>query len=206
MAHDLRTPLTAIYGYVDLMEKEEISQEAKRYLAFIQNRITALSQLTEELFRYSVITSTAAPPAFENLSLNTQLEESLAAYYSPLVERGIIPTITMPAEKVIRPLNPETLRRIFSNVLSNALKYSDGDLMIFLFDTGEIHFSNTAKSLDALQVEKLFNRFYTVESARKSTGLGLAIAKTLVEQMGGTITAQYQNQRLTVMIHFPLTG
>jgi hypothetical protein len=82
------------------------------------------------------------------------------------------------------------------------MKYSDGDLDITLSETGEIIFSNMAYGLNEVQVGKLFDRFYTVEAARKSTGLGLAIARTLVEQMNGTIYATYENDRLSIHILF----
>ena len=87
--------------------------------------------------------------------------------------------------------------------MSNAIKYSDGDLKITLSDNGEILFSNRASGLDGVQVGKLFDRFYTVEAARKSTGLGLAISKTLIEQMNGRISAKYENDRLSIYIFFP---
>lgn len=203
MAHDLRTPLTAICGYLDLLEEEEKSEEAKRYLSFIQNRTLALKQLTEELFRYSVVISAKEELTLEQVNLAATLEESIAAYYAALKKKGITPLIQMPEKKVIRRLNPTALTRIFANVINNVLKYSDGDLTITLFETGEIHFSNTAANLDKVQAEKLFNRFYTVENARKSTGLGLSIAKTLVEQMKGSIFASYHNNRLTIVIRFP---
>jgi hypothetical protein len=84
--------------------------------------------------------------------------------------------------------------------LNNALKYSDGDLSVELWDNGLIRFSNHASSLDEVQVGKLFNRFFTVETARNSTGLGLSIAKTLVEQMNGTISAEYSDGELAILI------
>ena len=86
--------------------------------------------------------------------------------------------------------------------MNNALKYSDGDLFITLRDDGEIIFSNTASSLNGVQVGKLFDRFFTVEAARNSNGLGLAISKTLVEQMGGSISAELTNNKLIIYIRF----
>ena len=109
----------------------------------------------------------------------------------------------MPQEKIIRNLDRSALARVFSNLLNNAVKYSDGDLKITLYQTGEIIFSNTASGLTEVQVGKLFDRFYTVETARKSTGLGLAITRTLVEQMKGTIYANYKNSILSICILFP---
>ena len=89
---------------------------------------------------------------------------------------------------------------MFSNLLNNAMKYSDGDLDITLSEEGEIIFTNTASGLNEVQIGKLFDRFYTVEAARKSTGLGLGIARTLIEQMNGTISASYKNNRLSICI------
>ncbi len=202
ISHDLRTPLTAICGYLDLLEQEEKSTTVERYIEVIRNRTEILKQLIEELFRYSVIITTEDDITKEAVEINRVLEESIAAFYVALNERKIIPSIKMPESKVICYLDGSALARVFSNLLNNAIKYSDGDLDIILSETGEIIFSNTASGLNEVQVGKLFDRFYTVEAARKSTGLGLAIAKTLVEQMNGTISAKYENNRLSICILF----
>lgn len=202
MSHDLRTPLTAICGYLDLLEQEEKSTTVERYIEVIRNRTEILKQLTEELFRYSVIITTEDDMIREVVEINRVLEESIAAFYVALNERRIIPNIKMPESKVICYLDGSALARVFSNLLNNAIKYSDGDLDIILSETGEVIFANTASGLNEVQVGKLFDRFYTVEAARKSTGLGLAIAKTLVEQMNGTISAKYENHRLSICILF----
>lgn len=206
ISHDLRTPLTAVFGYLDLLEQEETSEAAARYLAIIRNRAEMLAQLTEELFRYSVIVSDRENAAAEPVAINGVLEESIAAFYTALNEKGIAPKIQIPEAPVIRTLDRSSLARVFSNLLNNAIRYSDGDLEITLSEAGEITFANTASGLNEIQVGKLFDRFYTVEAARKSTGLGLAIAKTLVEQMGGTISARYENERLCIHIFFLDTG
>ncbi len=205
ISHDLRTPLTAICGYLDLLEQEDKSEAVKRYLEIIRNRTEILAQLTEELFRYSVIVSSEGNAVKEPVAIGSILEESIAAFYTALNERGIVPEIQMPQGKVIRTLDRSALARVFSNLLNNAIKYSDGDLDITLSETGEITFTNTASGLNEVQIGKLFDRFYTVEAARKSTGLGLAIARTLIEQMNGTISAKYENSRLSIYIVLPDT-
>lgn len=201
ISHDLRTPLTAICGYLDLLEKEPLSENAARYLSLISNRTEAMKQLTEELFRYSVILSTQELE-METVCLNSVLEETIAAFYAALTARGLRPQIHMSGKRVEKQLNREALARVFGNLLNNALKYSDGDLEITLYDNGEITFANAASGLNEIQVGKLFDRFFTVEAARNSNGLGLAISKTLVEQMGGTIAADYCQGRLTIRIQF----
>lgn len=205
ISHDLRTPLTAICGYMDLLEKEPVSPVVKEYLSIIDNRVQALKQLTEELFRYSVLLSVDSYHERETLSLNNVLEECIAGYYAALKKAGIEPDIHLSGQQVVRLLNKQALMRIFTNVISNALKYSTGDLTIILTEDGTIHFKNLAPDLDALSTAKLFDRFYTVESARPqgSTGLGLSIARTLAEEMDGSMSASYADGMLDIMIAFP---
>lgn len=202
ISHDLRTPLTAICGYLDIMEKTEISEQQARYLGIIKERTELMKQLTEELFRYSVIVSDNEKTETETLLINQVLEDSIMGYYAVLTEKGIHPDVNITDKQISAELNKEYLSRIFSNLLNNAVKYSDGDLDIILSDTGEITFSNTAKGLSAVDAEQLFDRFYTVEAAHHSTGLGLSIARTLVRRMGGTITAEYADSRLKIKIKF----
>ena len=203
ISHDLRTPLTALSGYLELLEQEEKSESVNRYIEIIKDRVDILTQLSEELFKYSVIISTKDNITKEQVIINTVLEESIAAFYTVLTERNIVPEIQVSETKVVRMLDRSALSRVFSNLISNVIKYSDGDLKIVLSENGEIAFSNMASGLDEIQVGRLFDRFYTVEAARKSTGLGLTISKTLVEQMKGTISAICENNRLSIHIFFP---
>ena len=202
VSHDLRTPLTAICGYLALLEREDNSPETRRYISLIANRAEAMKHLTEELFRYSVILTTAEELAPALIDMVSMLEESIAGFYGPLKERGIEPVIDLPGGPVVRRLDRAALSRVFGNILSNALKYSAGDLKIAIFDNGEVSFSNTAPDLDDVWVGRLFDRFFTVETVRGSTGLGLSIAKTLVERMGGTIMAEYHAGVLTIRVRF----
>ena len=203
VSHDLRTPLTALCGYLDLLEQEPQTEAAARYLAVIRERTDAMRALTEELFRYSVLTATADELHTEPVCLNDVLEQSLAAAYGALSARGITPSVQLPEEKVIRPLDAAALRRVFDNILSNAAKYSDGDLAVVLAPDGEVTFSNRASALSRVEAARLFDRFYTVDSARGSTGLGLSIAKLLTEKLHGTISADYENETLRICIAFP---
>ena len=203
VSHDLRTPLTALCGYLDLLEQEPQTEAAARYLAVIRERTDAMRALTEELFRYSVLTATADELHTEPVCLNDVLEQSLAGFYGALSARGITPSVQLPEEKVIRPLDAAALRRVFDNILSNVAKYSDGDLAVVLAPDGKVTFSNRASALSRVEAARLFDRFYTVDSARGSTGLGLSIAKLLTEKLHGTISADYENETLRICIAFP---
>ncbi len=203
ISHDLRTPLTALCGYLDLLEQEPQTEAAARYLTVIRERTDAMRALTEELFRYSVLTATADELHTEPVCLNDVLEQSLAGFYGALSARGITPSVQLPEEKVIRPLDAAALRRVFDNILSNVAKYSDGDLAVVLAPDGKVTFSNRASALSRVEAARLFDRFYTVDSARGSTGLGLSIAKLLTEKLHGTISADYENETLRICIAFP---
>ncbi len=203
VSHDLRTPLTAICGYLELLDREDLSPNARRYLGYISGRTEAMKSLTEELFRYSVVLSTDGELAPEPVDLNAAVEASAAGFYAALTARGISPEISLPEKHVVRTLDRAALGRVLSNLFSNALKYSDGDLSVTLNEEGDIAFSNAAAGLDPVQVGRLFDRFFSLEAARNATGLGLAIARTLAERMGGSIDAAYEGGRLTVTVRFP---
>ncbi|HPY85002.1 MAG TPA: HAMP domain-containing sensor histidine kinase [Ruminococcus flavefaciens] len=200
VSHDIRTPLTAIAGNLYMIGKTDDISEIRAYVNAIEERTETMKQLTEELLRYSIIISDENKPQTEDIFINQLLAESISSFYPVLTEKGITPQINMTDTRIVRNANRSELARVFSNLLNNAVKYSDGDLEITLSDTGEIKFSNTAKELSTVEVEQLFDRFYTVETAHHSTGLGLSIARTLVERMGGTITADYDDGRLTIII------
>ncbi|MCH5207809.1 MAG: HAMP domain-containing histidine kinase [Oscillospiraceae bacterium] len=200
ISHDLRTPLTAVCGYLDVMKRMDIPEKMGEYLDIITDRAELMKQLTEELFVYSVILSADGKSEKEELSVNQVLEDSIMGYYAAMTEKGITPKVRITERKIVRTLNRAELSRVFSNLLNNAIKYSGGDLEITLSDEGAVTFSNTAEGLNPVQVERLFDRFYTVETARNSTGLGLSIAKTLVEQSGGSITAEHVKNRLIITV------
>lgn len=203
ISHDLRTPLTAICGYLDLLMQQPQSKASERYLSVIRERTDAMRGLTEELFRYSVIAGTTEELHFEPVCLNDILEQSLVGFYGALSECEIVPDIELPEQPIERTLDRHALRRIFDNILSNAVKYSDGDLSVRLSPDGTVWFENHAKDLDAMQTAHLFERFYTVNTARSGTGLGLSIAKLLTEKMGGNVIAEYNEGKLRIFVRFP---
>ena len=202
ISHDLRTPLTAICGYLDLLEQETFPQKSENYLNIIRERTDAMRALTEELFQYSVISLREEELKIEKVCVNDILEQSLAGFYGVFTNKNIVPDIKMTKVKVMRFLDKSALRRIFDNILSNAARYTDGDLSVKLFSDGRITFSNHAAKLDRIQAERLFERFYTVESAKNSTGLGLSIAKLLTEKMTGNIKAEYTDGELVIQVDF----
>ena len=144
-----------------------------------------------------------AMPAFR-LSTRSVMGMRTVPLHAAMVS-SVRPCPSLPMTTQIPPgqLDAAALRRIFDNILSNAVKYSDGDLAVSLLPDGSVTFSNSAQTLSRVQAERLFDRFYTVEAARNSTGLGLSIARLLVEKMNGTITADYKDGKLHICVCFP---
>ena len=199
ISHDLRTPLTAIYGYLELLEGEEVSEEVGQSLKQIRNRTDALKGFTEELFQYSVLVTEEEKEKNE-VVLNQVLEEALLGCYGAFVSRKIEPEIQIPEEKIRRILEETALRRVLDNIIYNALKYSNGDFKVTLNQAGVFTFSNISEELTPVMLERLFDRFYTVKTGKNTTGLGLSIAKTLTERIGGRLYAEYEEGRLKIVL------
>ena len=215
ISHDMRTPLTAISGYIELMEnnieaedknsKNKIirkEENKQKYLKIIKRKTNELIELTEQLFKFSTTMDTLWKIDKENCCINEILEKILAEYYSIFKKKNIVPEINICNEMIYKNLNKNSLIRIFENILSNMIKYSDGNFKIKLERSGKIIFSNKAKKLDTTTVQKIFDRYFTVENANNVTGVGLSIAKQLVEINEGNIIAKYMDGNLVIEVQF----
>ena len=200
ISHDLRTPLTAIKGYIDLIKEENSNKKNEKYIKIIEKKSNELVELTEQLFDFSKTLDMNIEINKENCCINEILEETLVDYYTIFKVKNIKPEILLCEEKVYRMVNKASIVRIFENILSNILKYSNNNFKVELKNSGKIIFSNKATNLDETTVQKIFDRYFTVENAKKATGLGLSIAKQLVELNNGTINAKYIKDILIIEI------
>ncbi len=203
IAHDLRTPLTAILGYLELSDELDQSEDMKRYLSIIKERALHMKKLTEELFNYSVLSTEEIQEEKQEVNINQVLENCIMDFYPSFSERGIEPVLDITEKKITGLYYASYVERIITNLLSNALKYSDGDLEISLSDSGKFRIANTAKDLSNVEVNKLFDRFFTVENARNnSTGLGLSIVRLFAQRMDCELKAEYVDGKLVIEIDF----
>lgn len=202
ISHDLRTPLTAISGYIDLLKEENLNDRQNKYVKIVDNKTKELISLTEQLFDFSQSLDLEKEIKKENCCINDILEETIASYYKMFKEKNIVPHIEICEKKIYKNVDKVMLVRIFENLISNTIKYSDNDCNIVLEEDGKIIFSNKASELDITTVKKIFDRYYTVENVKKHSGVGLSIAKQLVEMNGGTITAKYLKDTLHIEILF----
>lgn len=200
ISHDMRTPLTAINGYVELIKESEKNDKQEKYIKIVERKTKDLIELTEQLFDFSKTMDIGMKINKEKCCINELLEETIANYYIIFKEKNIEPQIEITANRIYKIIDRNTIVRVFENILSNIIKYSSGNCKIILNEDGKIIFSNKATSLDATSVKKIFNRYYTVENAKKSTGLGLSIAKQLVELNEGNIVARYEQGYLIIEI------
>lgn len=203
ISHDLRTPLTAISGYLELAQRQEKSPGMEKYLSVIENRTEHMKKLTEELFEYSLMSGGEITEDKQEVNVNRMLEDCIMNYYPSLKAMGINPEIDITDKKIIRNLYPTYVERILNNLVSNALKYSDGDLEIMLSDEGILRVTNSSDKLSNVDVNKLFDRFFTVETgSRNSTGLGLSIVKLFTERMDLSLNATYENGKIAIEVGF----
>lgn len=206
ISHDLRTPLTSIMGYIQLIEDESLPlEERKEYIDIVKKRSKALQMLIGGFYDLSRLEAKEYKFELKTINLYNLLSDIIASYYNDFIKKGIEPNIEL--EENIKPviIDENAARRIFSNLIQNLLRYGKEDVSITLRQKeGYIScvFSNEALSLMQEDVKHLFDRFFTVDRSRadKSTGLGLAITKQLVEQMGHKISAKLENGRLSIEI------
>ncbi len=198
ISHDLRTPLTAIKGYVELIKEDKVSTKQEEYIKIIQKKSNEMTDLTEQLFKFSEIIDVKTDK--KECCINEILEEVLVSYYNIFKEKNITAIVNICSQKIYKIANKLSFIRIFENILSNVAKYSTGDFKIVMNKTGRITFSNKADSLDATTVQKIFDRYFSVENAKNSTGIGLSITKQLIELNDCNIMANYIDKHLIIEI------
>ena len=199
IAHDIRTPLTVIKGYVDLLEKEELSEEGRKYLEIIKGRVDYMKEMTDELF-LSLSMKSRGVLNLSNIDAKSILEEALVSYYNEFKKKGMSPSLMTPNEKVIIKADSKALYRAYSNIISNALKYGEGEFKVEMDEKGNTIFSNLAPNMDSVEANKLLDRYYTISDAKASSGIGLSISKEILQEMGGELKVKLENQRLYISI------
>lgn len=210
MSHDLRTPLTSIMGFVQLLKDEQLSKEEKlRYISIIERRTENLNTLINCFYDLSRIENNEYKFKLEYVNLSEILVENIAAFYDDFINNGIEPKIQIDENVSNVIADKNAVMRIFSNLINNMIKHGDKSVDISLNNVDnyvETQFINSAPNLKPEEVEKIFDRFYTGDAARtdKSTGLGLCITKALVEQMGHKVEANLEDGRLKIKIRWQI--
>lgn len=211
MSHDLRTPLTSIMGYVELLKDESISEaEKKEYLDIIDKRTKRLKKLISEFYDLSRLETNEYKFDLEKVDLRALLSENMALYYNDFIEMHIEPELNL-AEVSNIVSDKEVVMRIFDNLTNNILKHGCGKVKISLKQEKDYiitEFSNYAPYINEENIDKIFHRFYTDDKSRNTnnTGLGLSITKNFVEQLGNEIEAKLINKELHIIIKWKLAN
>lgn len=209
ISHDIRTPLTSMDGYFQLLLQSGSTEESEHYIEVIRSRITSLKYMLEELFTYTKLQNQNYVLATEKIDFYKCAYELLFSFYDDFKQKGIEPDIAFSEGHACMQGNAEAVRRILQNIIRNALEHGHSKLSLKMYEKdANIIFScsNKTEHPEEIDVSRVFSRFYKANAARTqtSTGLGLSIAKSLAEKMGGTAEAFLDGNWFTVQIQFPL--
>ena len=209
LSHDIRTPLTSMDGYFQLLLKSDDPEERQQYAAVISDRLSSLKEMLDELFTYAKLTNKAYEVELSPCAVNEILLSVLFSFYKDIKQRGIEPLVNVPEQDIFIQGNEPALRRIFQNILKNCIEHGNNQLSVRLINSSDmvqIYFENDYQMQEPIDANKVFDRFYKADGARSktSTGLGLSIAKELVERLNGSITGNVKNDIFTITITFQL--
>ena len=209
LSHDIRTPLTSLDGYFQLMEACENVEEQRRYLNIIHERIHSLNEMLEELFMFTKLKNESYRLELTSCCINRILKETVFSYYDDWVRREIQPDIQITEEQLYIDGNKQGLSRIIQNVIKNGLDHGEKKIRIVLKreqNRAVLRISNQAIASEQIDIEHVFDRFYKADAARSktSTGLGLSIAREFVRRMNGEIGAKIEENEFIVEMSFNL--
>ena len=201
LAHDIRTPLTGAAGYVQLARECQEPQRQEYYLQVASDRLGELGDMLEELFLYTKLTSEAFAPDIREVQVLPLLSDCLVGLYHRFEEKGISPRVDFAQEGFRVRADEECLRRIFHNLIQNALLHGGGDIVIRQ-EKDSLLFENMVSETSRPDPEHIFDRFYKADSARRkgSSGLGLFIVKELAQRMNGSVCARLEGDRLRITL------
>jgi len=204
MSHDLRTPLTAIIGYMQLVEQPDLPEEERReYLSIAVQRALRLQQLIQNFFSLSVVEADDYPLKLERIPLSQEIKDMLLSYYDQFQEKGEQPDIDI-QENITINSDQIACKRVIENVILNAIQHAEGAVTISLCmneRTGKAIFSvQNEVDNEHINPDRLFNKFYTGDETRQySGGLGLVIVKSLMEKIDGTVDVQVNGKMFEVI-------
>lgn len=209
LSHDIRTPLTSLDGYFQLMEACENVEEQRRYLNIIHERIHSLNEMLEELFMFTKLKNESYRLELISCCINRILKETVFSYYDDWVRREIQPDIQITEEQLYIDGNKQGLSRIIQNVIKNGLDHGEKKIRIVLKreqNRAVLRISNQVIASEQIDIEHVFDRFYKADAARSktSTGLGLSIAREFVRRMNGEIGAKIEENEFIVEMSFPI--
>ena len=216
LAHDLKTPLTSVIGYLTLLRDEpQISPELRaRYTGIALDKAERLEDLINEFFDITRFNLSHLELEKQTVDLSRMLQQVVSEFEPMLAEEQLTCTLDLPA-RMDYPCDPDKLARVFDNLLRNACHYSTPGTNVQISgaetDTSIVlSFHNEGRTIPPEKLERIFDQFFRLDSSRATrtggAGLGLAIAKEIVELHGGTISAQSWDNQVEFQVTLPKAG
>ena len=209
ISHDLRTPLTSILGYLALVDEGSLDGETRDSLATVRRKADSLQRLIAQFYDLSCVRGEDYRLDVGEVEVGRLVREAVAGQYRLLSEAGLRVDVVIPAHAVFALANEAAVERVVANLLTNAGRYARTAFEVTVSENADesgvsLVFANDTRTLDESEVVRLFEPFYTVDGSRtqESSGLGLTIARHLVERMGGTLTAQTEVRGGTQWLKF----
>lgn len=207
LSHDIRTPLTSLDGYFQLLVEADVKVDREHYTGIIKSRIKSLKQMLDELFTYTKLQNDSYQLDLSSQNINQLFCDSIISFYRDFKERKIEPDILITEEQLYINYNEEAMKRVLQNIIKNGLEHSKDQIEFSIQrvdDKVVMKFRNRYHNVEELDVNRIFERFYKADKARSqtSTGLGLAIAKGLVEKMNGNIRAELVEDMFQIIVTF----
>ena len=207
LSHDIRTPLTSLGAYIDLLSREEDPDKRDQYIEVIEKRIESLNRILEELFTYAKLEKNVIEFELEKLDLTEELSQALFSFYEDFKKKDIRPEIEIPDRPIYIKGQKDALNRVILNILKNALDHGKTKIIVKLEEVNDmvhIEISNEVDDNYEIDMDNIFNQFYKADSSRKnsSTGLGLYIAKRMTELQNGKMEAFREANEFIIRIEF----
>lgn len=210
MSHDIRTPLTSLKGYFELLEGSEDPEEQARYRRIISERIDSLGEILEMMFFYTKVSNINYQVQLESLNISEIIMHTLFSYFDDFENAGLTPNIDIDENLTVIG-NEQSIKRIMQNLVKNCLVHGDSKVEIKLKPsltddkTVLLTVSNGVRENDIPDPEKVFDRFYKADNSRhvSSSGIGLSVAKKLTEAMNGKIRAEYDGEMFSIVLELP---
>ena len=205
ISHDLRTPLTVLKGYQQLLEKGELSKEQRKKLDTAQKYADELGVLIESFFEYTYLINAEPEMNITKINLTDLVTECLVESITSFEERNLAVRFE-DTPIVFVQTDRKMVLRIVQNLIRNCISYADGDIGVQVLkrQNAAIIFRNPVKNASEIDVDRLFDRFYTADKSRSNTtGLGLAIVKLLAKRLGGSANVSIQSGYFEIIVELP---
>lgn len=209
ISHDIRTPLTSLKGYFELLEIETDIKKRQAYNEIIGKKLSELTELLEELFMYTKLQNEEYILELEENNFTQIVLGTLFSFYNDFKKRNIIIDVDIDEEPVILLCNDIAVKRMVSNILKNAMLHGSGNINItYKIKAGSVEFccSNSISHPEEIDISQVFDRFYKADTARSkgSTGLGLSVARGLADRMGGILAASIEDGEFVIRLVFKM--